>query len=258
MNARKIKIKNVIRRLINKLGYDVHRIRPGVSRTRTTLWEAYSHISEMGFQPETVVDVGVASGTPELYTAFPSSYFLLIEPLKEFEPCLKSILSRYNGSYILAAAGANSGKARFNVHEGNLGGSSLYKETMGAERDGYEITVPLLRIDDVLKEKELEGPYLIKADVQGAELEVLEGAQQSLNQTEVVVLEVSLFEFMKGAPQFFDVISYMKDRCFVAYDIILGWNRPLDNALGQVNIVFVKEEGMFRQDHSYAAIEQVK
>lgn len=99
---------------------------------------------------------------------------------------------------------------------------------------------------------------MIKVDVQGAELDVLEGAQQALSEAEVIVLEVSLFEFMKGAPQFFDVVSYMKKHGFVAYDIIHGWNRPLDNALGQVDIFFVKENGMFRKDHSYSTTEQMR
>ena len=36
------------------------------------------------------------------------------------------------------------------------------------------------------------------------------------------MLEGSLFEFMKGAPQLYDVVSYMKGRGYVAYDIVLA------------------------------------
>jgi len=178
--------------------------------------------------------------------------------MKEFEPNLISILKRYKGSYVLAAAGSSSGHVTFNVHKNHLEGSSLYKESMGTEADGYEVKVPVIRIDDILRDKQLNGPYLLKIDVQGAELDALDGAQQVLLNTEVVVLEVSLFGFMKGAPQFIDVVSYMKNLNFVAYDIILGWNRPLDNALGQIDIVFVKDKGKFRQDHSYSSIEQMQ
>jgi len=251
-------IKNAIRRLINRFGYDIRRLTQESRKIRTNIGESYSLIRGLGFQPKTVVDVGVASGTPELYRAFPDSYFLLIDPLKEFESDLMSILQRYKGSYILAAAGSSSGHVKFNVHDNHLGGSSLYKESMGTEADGHEVTVQMIRIDQILKDKQLYGPYLMKVDVQGAELDVLEGAQQTLLETEVVVLEVFLFEFMKGAPQFFDVASYMKNHDFVAYDIILDWNRPLDNALGQIEIVFVKEKGLFRQDHSYSTVEQMK
>ena len=251
-------IKYAIRKLIKRLGYDIRSFSQESNKIRTTIGESYSLIRGLGFQPKTVVDVGVALGTPELYGAFPDSYFLLIEPLKEFESDLKAILKRYKGSYIQAAAGSGSGQVTFNVHKNHLGGSSLYKESMGTEADGHEVTVPMILIDEMVKDKQLNGPYLIKIDVQGAELDVLEGAQQTLLEAEVVVLEVSLFEFMKGAPQFFDVVSYMKNRDFVAYDIILGWNRPLDNALGQIDIVFVRDKGMLRQDHSYSTIEQMK
>lgn len=93
--------------------------------------------------------------------------------------------------------------------------------------------------------------------MQGAELDVLNGCQQALSETEVVVLEVSMFQFMEGAPEFHDVIFYMKERGFVAYDIILEWNRPLDNALGQIDVVFVKEKSQFRRDHSFSTPQQL-
>lgn len=236
---------------MNWFGYDIRSLKHE-SRTRRSICESYSLLKKIGFQPETVIDVGVASGTTQLYKAFSDSYFLLIEPLKEFESYLKLILERYKGSYVMAAAGSHSGQVTFNVHDDHLMGSSVYKESMGTQADGHEVTVPMIRIDDIVKKKRLNGPFLIKADVQGAELDALNGATHVLIEAEVVVLEASLFEFMKGAPQFFDVVSYMKSRDFVVYDIILGWNRPLDNALGQVDIVFVKDNGIFRQDHSYS------
>ena len=112
-------------------------------------------------------------------------------------------------------------------------------------------------LDDIIKEKQLAGPYLIKIDTQGSELDVLEGAKEVLAETEAVALEASLFGFMKGAPQFFEVVEYMKKQGFVTYDIVTGWNRPLDGALGQVDVVFVKDSGMFRKNHCYSTIEQL-
>ena len=242
-----------VRKLFNAVGLEIYRISGAQRRARTSIAESYALLSDIGFRPSVVIDVGVGYGTPELYESFPDSFFLLAEPLPKFEPALTAILKRYRGCYVLAAIGARSGIAAFNVHDSYLQGSSLYKEAMGPAADGTEVTVPMRRLDEVVAEKALSGPYLLKVDVQGAELDVLEGGRAALQESEVVVLEVSMFEFGKGQPQFFDVVSYMKQRGFVAFDIIIGWNRPLDNALGQIDIaIFVKEHGQFRQNHAYA------
>jgi hypothetical protein len=45
----------------------------------------------------------------------------------------------------------------------------------------------------------------------------------------------------------------MKDRGFVVYDICGFVQRPLDGALAQVDLAFVKENGHFRKCHDYAA-----
>ena len=247
--------RKAIRQLLNKLGYDIRSLKK-FSRIRTDIGESFILLSKLGFKPMTVIDVGAASGTMEIYTAFPEAYHLLIEPLKQHEPALVSILKKYKGSYVIAAAGREKGEVTFNSYKEHPDGSSLYKQSMGPEADGIEIKVPMVTVDGLISEKKLQGPYFIKVDVQGAELDVLEGASETLKDTGAVALEVSLFEFMKGAPQFYDVVSWMKNHGFVAYDIVPGWNRPLDNALGQVDIVFVKENGIFRQDHSYSTLEQ--
>jgi len=250
-------INDLLKRIAFNLGYDVRRLRSSEG-LRSTLSEAYQHLFQLGFRPDVVIDVGVASGSYDLYTTFPDSFFILVEPVKEFEAAIKKVLETYQGKYILAAAGAETRQVTFNVHQHQLEGSSLLKETMGIQADGFERTVPMIQLDDLRLYDEYESPYLIKVDVQGGELEVVKGAEKTLSRAEVVVLEVSMFQFQKGAPEFYDVVNFMKLSGFDAYDIILGWNRPYDNALGQIDMVFVKENGLFRKSHVYASPEQLK
>ena len=100
------------------------------------------------------------------------------------------------------------------------------------------------------------GPYLVKVDVQGAELAVLRGAQKALLHTDVVLLEVSLLGMLLGGPQLFDVVSAMKQFGFVVYDI-WGFNyRPFDGALCQIDMAFVREHGPFRKHDVFATPEQ--
>ena len=147
--------------------------------------------------------------------------------------------------------------AVLNVHRDKVG-SSLLKEVEGAAVDGAPRQVPVVTIDGVCAEKNLNGPYLIKVDVQGAELQVLAGATRTLRETEAVILEVTLFGTIIGGPQFSDVVAFMKQHGFVAYDFCGFLYRPFDNALSQVDMVFVREQGLFRRSHVFATPEQRK
>ena len=228
------------------------------SNQRLTLYQSLVHLKGLGLKPNTICDVGVAKGTKDLYKSFPESFFVLLEPLKEYEYFMKKILKKYRGIYKLIAASDRNGFSKFNLHPNHMDGSSLLKEETGAESDGYEIEVTTTKIDDIVRNENLKGPFILKIDVQGAELDVLNGSLETLKNTEVIALEVSLFKFMKGAPDFYEIINYMKKNGFVTYDILRGFYRPLDNALGQVDIVFVKEEGGFRKDQRYASKNQLK
>src|SRR5205823_1350672 len=119
-------------------------------------------------------------------------------------------------------------------------------------------TVPVARLDELVAERALPGPYVLKADVEGAELDVLEGAGALLAHTELVLLETSLFAFWEGAPVLADVIAWMREHGFAVYDFYGGHLRPLDGALAQLDVAFVREDGRFRAHSDYATPEQAE
>jgi len=246
--------KRLVVKLFNAVGLEVRRLRPATP-TRASMAGGLAQLARLGFQPRTVIDAGVANATPELYSTFPSASILLIEPLVEFEPFLRRICSTYNAQYVLAAAGQAAGTATLNVHADKIG-SSLLREVEGSAVDGTPRTVPVVTVDQLVAEKNLSGPFLIKVDVQGAELQVLEGAARTLPQTGVVILEVSLFGTMIAGPQFLDITTRMKELGFAPYDLFGFQYRLLDGALSQLDMIFVREDGFFRQSHAYATPEQ--
>jgi hypothetical protein len=65
--------------------------------------EFFDHLKNVGFQPETIIDVGVARGTIDIYDAYPDAYYVLIEPVEEFKPDLVDLLKRLKGEYHLCA-----------------------------------------------------------------------------------------------------------------------------------------------------------
>ena len=248
--------KHFMKRLFNAFGLEIRK-KHQETISRSSMRGALRQLSSLGFKPETVIDVGVAYQTSELYEEFKEANILLIEPLAEFAPFLRRICSIYKAQYVIAAAGERPGAALLNVHSDKCG-SSFLKEVEGPSVDGYPRQVPVVTVDQVCSEKNLKGPYLMKVDVQGAELQVLAGSKRTLQETDVVILEVTLFGMMIGGPQLYDVVSKMKEFGFVAYDVCGFLYRPFDDALSQVDVVFVREQGRFRKSHVYATAEQRK
>jgi FkbM family methyltransferase len=250
--------KAAAKKFFNAFGLEIHKKQPAAPPDpipRASMGGALHQLSTLGFRPRTVIDVGVATKTEELYQAFQDADILLVEPLAEFEPFLRDICRSYKAQYVLAAAGENPGSAIINVHPDKFG-SSLLKEFEGPGVDGVPREIPVVTIDQLCASRNLAGPFLMKVDVQGAELQVLAGATRTLQQTQVVILEVTLFGTLLGGPQLSETVARMKQYGFAVYDIF-GFNyRPLDNALCQVDMVFVQETGPFRQSHAFATPEQ--
>jgi len=96
----------------------------------------------------------------------------------------------------------------------------------------------------------------LKADVQGAELEVLRGSSETLTSADLVILEVSFSRFFLDGPQFHDVVAFMRGAGFVFYNIFNLMYRPLDGALAQADVLFVPHESPLRLQHGYASPEQ--
>ena len=243
------------KRLADRAGVEVRRRDTGVRRTPEAV---LAHVRRLGFAPASVVDVGVAYGTPELYDAFPDARFLLVDPLEEYAEAIGQITARLaDAEWVRAAAGPSPGELEITVNRAPALSSTL-GHWKGQDDGGRARMVPVVRIDDLVAERELRGPFLLKADVEGAELRVLDGAARTLGETELVMLEVNLFEFLPGQPQLHDVVAYMKERGFVTYDFYGGHNRLLDDALAMVNMAFVREDGRFRRSHDFATDEQAR
>jgi hypothetical protein len=101
-------------------------------------------------------------------------------------------------------------------------------------------------IDSLVEQGAIVMPDLVKLDVQGFELEALKGATRLFGPVEAFILETSLFRFMPRIPLLHEVVAFMADRHYYAYDFG-GWlRRPYDRAVGQTDICFAREKGVLR------------
>ena len=204
---------------------------------------------ERGFDPGTVIDVGVCYGTPELLQGFPEAYFVLFEPVAELEGRMQALTAKYRGEYHMIALGAEAGSFPMSVQPGAIHGATL--ATRADAKSARLVRVDTL--DAVLGGRELDGPILLKTDCQGFDLNVVKGGTRFLDRVELVVMEVNMFNpgGIPGLGDFGEIVSWMRDHGFSVYDIISYQVRPFDNALGYVDLVFAKSAGQFRAHHRW-------
>jgi FkbM family methyltransferase len=212
-----------------------------------------------GLNPNSIIDVGAAKGefTRIAAQVFPGKACLMIEPLEEYADWLGALIreKREQMAWVKAAAAGKAGTVILNVHD-DLFGSSLLCETEGPAVDGRPRTVRTVRVDDEVSSRQLKVPHLLKVDVQGGELAVLDGAAQSLEGADLVILEVSFFDFFQGGCSVVEVISYMAAKGFVPYDLTMPLYRPLDGSLAQIDVCFAPKSSGLRALHVYATPEQ--
>jgi len=195
--------------------------------------------------PRTIVDVGVAHGTPELYCHFPNCRYLLVEANPEYAPDLESLATRMDAVVENVFCGQEAGSATLKISS-DASKSSLYEAArdLAVER---EIVVPVASLDALVAKHRLEAPYLLKIDVEGAELDVIGGADETLNSTEIVIAETSVAPRFQGGAELADLVAAMKARGFSVFDIVGCFDFPAPGRLYQADLVFVRSDADFRQ-----------
>jgi FkbM family methyltransferase len=203
---------------------------------------AYSRLKAKGFRPAAIIDVGAYQGdwTRLVRRVFPDVPVLMVEAQSSKRPFLDKVCNELPGvRYEQALLGRTSGqKVQFFEMET---GSSMFPENSNVPRNTSELTTATL--DELAGP--ISSPALLKIDVQGAELEVLEGAQETLAACEVVQLEVALLPYNEGAPSLLEVLSYMAERELVPFDVS-GMSRPNGVDLAQIDLLFTRSSSALR------------
>lgn len=214
-----------------------------------------THLKKLDFNIQTVIDVGIAFGTPAFYKSLPDAKFYLIEPVPQCLPILQKLEQRIGATYFNVAAGAEDAEIDFFLHP-DISGSSTLRQMEGEAFDGKRISVPLRKLDSIIP-KTIARPSLLKIDTQGNELEVLKGAKELLNEVDVVIVETSFHEFRKNAPEIHEIIAGLVNLGFRCYEVLEGHYRRLDNALAQVDIAFVKHDSPLRAAKTFFSETQL-
>lgn len=190
----------------------------------------------------TVYDIGANKGSwvKHYEEILPNSHFVCFEANSAW-PKPKIIRSTHEWHHsVLTKPGVDF--VEFYNRKGT--GDSYYKEDT-TFYDGIDgVKVPATTLDNLVLSKSMKKPDLIKMDTQGSEIDILEGAKETIKDTAVIQIEVSVLEYNKGAPNFYDYINYMIDIGFLPIgieDVHLN-----DNILMQFDVVFMRKELKFK------------
>jgi FkbM family methyltransferase len=192
-----------------------------------------------GFRPKAAIDIGAYSGewTLALRRLFPETRVLMVEPQAAQKDGLLALANVHDGVEFVSVLLGPTAASGVTFHQAETGSSVLRDPGNG---ETPSVAMPMTTLDDVTAGTNFERPDFLKIDVQGYELEVLKGAERVLESVEVVMMEVNLIAVYEGAPLVHEVVSYMAERGFRVYDICTFFRRPYDNALWQMDMIFVR------------------
>jgi FkbM family methyltransferase len=202
-----------------------------------------------GLAPVTIFDIGVAYGTFPLYRAFPKAFFHLVDPARESLACMRKLARRLDCQIHTLALGDHDGEANLEVRA-DFQESTLLEEV--GPRGAHRVDRVAMRRFDSLFDA-IRRPSLVKIDVQGAELMVLEGMTGKLAEVDALIVETSTISTVKGGPEVAAVVRFLEDHGFALVDVLGLRRRPLDGATAQLDLMFAPQSGDLRRDRRWAA-----
>lgn len=177
-----------------------------------------------------IVDIGGGIGASViLYRKyFPANRIMVFEPISEN---YNAIRSRINGlqniEVINKALGNENSFVPINIANritsssllplsADPGSEAFSEKNLGKSRDEK---IEVVRLDDFLS-KNSRDIGVMKIDVQGYEMNVLKGAEKTLERTKVIVMEANNHEGYAGAPKYYETDAFLRDHNFTLYDIL--------------------------------------
>jgi len=165
-----------------------------------------------------VVDVGANSGQFALIArhCFPQAKIISFESLSR--PCEKFLTLFSDDKKVIlhrVAVGAENGSAVIHVSAQDDSSSLLpitpLQETLfpGTKEKATE-NVQIRSLDAMISQDQITAPALLKMDVQGYELPVLEGCTKLLKRFDYVYVECSFMELYAGQSLADDVITFLR------------------------------------------------
>ncbi|BAZ01858.1 hypothetical protein NIES37_58650 [Tolypothrix tenuis PCC 7101] len=214
---------------------------------------AVERLSKVGFKPKHIFDVGAYQGefAKLCLQSFPNAKITCFEVLENRVHQLQQLTSQNPAVQVIPVLLGAEAQEKVQFNEAETASSVLIEHFP----QNFPVKFyPMTTIDAIVHEH-FNGisPELLKLDVQGYELEVLKGAEKSLSLMKMVLAEVNLIDIHQNAALLAELVGWLNERNWVAYDICGLTRRPLDQSLWQADFIFVPRNSPLRNDKRWAA-----
>jgi FkbM family methyltransferase len=182
-------------------------------------------------EPLVIYDIGAAEGilSSALAKLANSISIQAFEPIPDVYQKLSIKTSRFSKiSCHNVALGDAEGKISMYISNKSNSSSllpmkNLHNNEFPGTGISHKIDVPVVRLDDYVRQNNLLIPNLIKIDVQGYEKNVIEGGLETISKSKYCVVEMSFKSLYEGSPLFDDIYNILKNLGFK----IIGVSHPL-------------------------------
>jgi FkbM family methyltransferase len=238
-------VKKTVKKLFSFLGYEISRKQnkklvnkvPQVITSRSSMLKSIEWLHANHFDVNTVLDVGASDGrwSIDCMKHYNDAYYVLFEPQICHSKALDSMETAYSNKVkiVKKAVGLKSGKTNFDI-------SDPFGGALRDSKNTNTVEVSLISIDDSLKETGLKGPFLIKLDTHGFEIPIMEGAANTLDECNILIIEAYNYNIEPKSVLFWQLCEYLYRKGFRPIDLVDIMHREYDNSLWQMDIVFIK------------------
>lgn len=175
--------------------------------------ESVKYLEGMSIKPRVIYDIGscVLHWERHARRIWPDSDIYLFEANRD----VKKLYDRTKQKYHLGVLTDTDNKAvKFYKDPMNLGGNSYYKENTVHYNETHAVHEIGKTLDTIVSENNWPLPELMKLDVQGAEIDILKGAQKCIQNCSDIILEAQHSDYNIGAPSADTVIQFMSSLGF--------------------------------------------
>jgi len=221
--------KSAVQSAFRAAGYRIERNHP------RGLDAFFAMLITRGFAPRHIIDVGANHGgwTRAALKYFPDAYYTMIEPQADLRNDVAHLLNS-KIRWINAGASDAPGTLPFQIAAHDYRSSFLVN-------GGPYIEVPVITLNDLIRDGVAPFPDMVKIDAEGFDLKVLDGASNLLGKTEIFLVEATICA--RGRDNTLRrVVNYMSDRGYDPIDLT-DLNRTIEQKLLWVcELAFLRTE----------------